>query len=197
MLKVLSDTAMEDARVMARIGTHVAISCRMTEPYTNNLDIYWSATNESRSEFSIEQSDTEVHLVIDVVNRENAGTYNCIAVNRLGGTLSAIHLVVGSVPELFEVNVTSYNSALIVAWKEGNTAKPYDEVILAFYVRYRAVNGSNRNVMVKRFAASVKETRLRNVEPGVQYSVSMWSENSFGNSSETNEKSVVIDGESI
>ena len=197
MLELLNATAMKDARVIARIGTRVAISCRMTEAYTNNLDIYWSTTNETRSEFSVEQSVTEVHLVIDVVDRKNAGMYTCIAVNREGGALLAVDLVVGSVPEQFEVTVTSFNNALIVRWEEGNNAKSRDERILAFYVQYKAVNGSNRDTMVKRFAASVKETTLRNVEPDVQYLVRMWSENSFGNSSATDKEFVVIDGKCI
>ena len=192
MLEVLNSTATEDTRVLARIGSRVAISCRMTEAYTGgNLQVYWSSTTQT-TDFSVRQSLTEVHLIIDTVYRENAGIYNCHAVNNIDAALLPVNLVVGSVPEPFRITVTaSNNNSLSVVW-EGNTTKPYDERILAHYVQYRAVNYSDTGVVVEKFAASVQTATIRNVEHGVEYLVSIWGENFFGNSSESNEVSVII-----
>ena len=134
MLEVLNATATDDARILAHIGSRVAISCRMTEAYTGgNLQVYWS-TKTQTTNFSVRQSQTEVHLIIDTVYRENAGIYVCRAVNNIDATLVAVNLVVGSVPEPFRITVTaSNNNSLTVVW-EDNTTKPYDERILAHYV---------------------------------------------------------------
>ena len=47
-------------------------------------------------------------------------------------------------------------------------------------------------MLVEKFAASVQTATLRNVKHGVEYLVSMWGENVFGNSSASNEVSVII-----
>ena len=193
MLEVLNSTATEDTRILARIGSRVAISCRMTEAYTGgNLQVYWSFTTQTTN-FSVRQSLTEVHLIIDTVNRENGGIYNCHAVNNIDAALLPVNLIVGSVPNPFTVTVTSNNYTITVEW-EDNTTKPYDERILAHYVQYRPVNGSNTIIVVEKYAASVQETTFREGERGIEYLVSMWSENSFGNSTATNEVSVVVNG---
>ena len=191
MLEVLNSTATEDTRILARIGSHVAISCRMTEAYTGgNLQVYWSSSTQT-TDFSFRQSQTEVRLIIDTVYKENAGIYNCHAVNNIDAALLSVNLIVGSVPDPFTVTVTSNNYTITVEW-EDNTTKPYDERILAHYVQYRAVNYSDTDVVVEKFAASVHTATIRNVEHSVEYLVSMWGENVFGNSSASNEVSVII-----
>ena len=191
MLEVLNAAATDDARILARIGSRVTISCRMTEAYTGgDLQVYWSSTTQT-TDFSVRQSQTEVHLIIDTVYRENAGIYNCHAVNNIDAALLPVNLIVGSVSDPFTVTVTSNNYTITVEW-EDNTTKPYDERILAHYVQYRAVNYSDTDVVVEKFAASVQTATIRNVEHGVEYLVSMWGENIFGNSSASNEVSVII-----
>ena len=62
------------------------------------------------------------------------------------------------------------------------------------YVQYRPVNGSSDEVVVEKIAASVQATTYRSVECNVKYLVSMWSENIFGNSSASEEVSIVTIG---
>ena len=57
-----------------------------------------------------------------------------------------------------------------------------------------SINNSNNVTVVGKFAASVQKVTLRNVVHNVQYIFTIWSENPFGNSTESNRKSVVIAG---
>lgn len=74
------------------------------------------------------------------------------------------------------------------------TTEDHDQQIFAYYVQYISVNSSNNVVVVKRFAASVQKATLQDVERDVEYIVTVWSENGFGNSSESDNVSVVIVG---
>ena len=189
MLEVLDSTATDDTRIFAHVGSRVAISCRMTEAYTNELQLYWASTT-----LTTEPTTSIVaNLTIDDVNKENAGIYSCHAVNDVAAVLISVNLVVGYVPEPFTVTATSNNYTLTVDW-EDNTIRPSEERVLAYYAQYKPVNGSNAVVVVEKLAASIRKTMFREGEHGVEYLVSMWSENSFGNSSASNEVSVVING---
>lgn len=192
MLEVLDSTASDDTRVIAHVGSRVAISCRMTEAYISNLQIYWNFIMQP-TEFSVKESETEYHLIIDSVNKENAGIYSCRAQNDVDIVLISVNLVVGTAPEPFIVTATSNNYTLTVEW-EDNTVRPPEERVFAYYAQYKPVNGSNAVVIVEKLAASIRRTMFREGEHGVEYLVSMWSENSFGNSSATSEVSVVING---
>ena len=193
MLEVLDSTATDDTRVFAHVRSRVAVSCRMTEAYTSNLRISW-VFNMQATEFSVNPSLIEANLIIDDVNKDNAGIYSCRAINDVDETLISVNLVVGYVPEPFTVTATSTNYTLTVDW-EDNTIRPSEERVLAYYAQYKPVNGSNAVVVVEKLAASIRRTMFREGEHGVEYLVSMWSENSFGNSSASNEVSVVINGE--
>lgn len=174
--------------VLAVIGSPVNISCKMTEAYTTHLRMYWS------NGISMRISQTEVHLVIDKVDLTHDRQYYCHAINDVNATLRSVQLVVGSVPLPFTITATSNNGTLTVVWQNTNNTKPYDDEILAHYIQYRSVNGSRNDVVVQKIAASLQTTAFRNVTKGVEYAVSMWSANKFGNSSATNEVFVVIVG---
>ena len=194
MVEVLNSTAAKDTRILAHIGSPVVVACRMTEAYTGgNLQVYWSTLTTPTANFSFRRSPTVSHLVINTVYRENTGIYSCHAANDLGDISIALNLLVGSAPDPFTITVTSDNTTLTVEW-EDNAVRPSDENIIAYYVQYRAVNGSSAYIVVEKFAASVRQTTFREVEQDVEYLVNMWSENLFGNSSATNEVSVVING---
>jgi len=193
-LEVLNGTATDDSvtRVLAHIGTQVVISCKMTEAYTGGgLRVNW--TTSSGHANVTRKSITEVLLVIDDINRDDEGQYLCHAINNIDSALRSLTLVVGSVPEPYEITVTSANGTLTVVWVE-KTPKPYDENISAHYVQYRPINGSATDTVVTRFAASVQTTTFSNLQHDVLLAVSMWSENMFGNSSADNEKFIVITG---
>ena len=192
MLEVLNSTAVEDTRVLAHVGSNVAIVCRMTEAYTDNLQVYWSFLSKT-NEVSDRTSTPEAHLDINDVNEDNAGIYSCHAENDVDAALVSVDLVVGSVPETFTVTATSSNYTITVEW-EDNTVRLGAEVVSAYYVQYKLVNGSNTVKVVEKLAASIRKTTYREGKRGVEYLVSMWSENSFGNSSATDEVSVVITG---
>jgi len=163
----------------------------MTEAYTGgSLQVYWSTGNGHTN--MTRKSIIEVLLVIDGINRNDEGQYSCFA-NDVNSTLRSLTLVVGSVPEPFEITVTSNSGTLTVAWVE-KTPKSHNENISAHYVQYRPKNGSTTDVVVTKFAVSVQTTTFRNLEVGVQYAVSMWSENIFGNSSASDEVLIVIAG---
>ena len=71
-----------------------------------------------------------------------------------------------------------------------DTTKDHDQRITTHYVQYISVN--NNFAVVENFAASVRFVTFENVDYNVEYLVSMWSENAFGNGSASNEVSVVI-----
>ena len=189
ILNGTGNTSDEDVtRVLAVIGSRVAMSCKMTEAYTNNLRMYWS------SAFFVRVSATEVHLVIDEVDRNDNRTYYCHAINDVNATLRSVNLIVGSVPEPFQIIVTSSSTILTVMWQDENNTTHNDNII-AYYVKYRSTNDSiHNNSMVKKIASSVQTVTFRNVKPGVEYAVTVWSENIFGNSSANNEVLVVTSG---
>ena len=189
-LEVLDSTAVEDTRVLAHVGSYVSIVCRMTEAYTDNLQVYWSFLNEVSD---TRTSTPEARLDINDVNEDNAGIYSCHAENDVDAALVSVDLVVGSVPETFTVTATSSNYTITVEW-EDNTVRLGAEVVSGYYVQYKLVNGSNTVEVVEKLAASIRKTTYREGKRGVEYLVSMWSENSFGNSSATDEVSVVITG---
>ena len=68
-----------------------------------------------------------------------------------------------------------------------------DEQITAHYVKHGPVNQSD-NIVVRKYAASIQTTMPRNVKCGLQYMVTVWSQNGFRNSSESNNMSVVMTG---
>ena len=163
----------------------------MIEYYTGgNLQIYWSIDNQV--DFStIKLSPTEVQLIIDSTTREHNGRYTCHAANDLGNTFMSLIIIVGTVPEPLRITATSCNDTLIVMWEQ-NTTEDHDQRVTAHYVQYISINNSNNVVVVEKFAASVQFATLENVDHNVEYLVSMWSENAFGNGSASNEVSVVI-----
>ena len=190
ILNGTGNTSDEDVtRVLAVIGSRVAISCKMTEAYTDgNLQVYWSNVTFENVSF------TEVHLVIDEVDRNDNGTYYCHAVNDVNATLRSVNLIVGSIPEPFQIIATSSSTTLTVMWQDENNTTHNDNII-AYYVKYRSTNDSiHNNSMVKKIASSVQTVTFRNVKPGVEYAVTVWSENIFGNSSASNEVLVVTPG---
>ena len=197
-LEVLSDTAsdddIDDARVLAYVGSRVSIACIMIEVYTDgNLQVHWSTDNQLRDFSIMKPSTTEVQLIIDKATREHSGRYTCHAANDEGATLMSVSIVVGTVPEPSRINATSSSNTLIVMWEHvQNTTEDHDEQITAHYIQYISINNSNNIAVVEKFAASVQLVTLRNVVHNVQYIVTMWSENPFGNSTKSNRVSVVI-----
>ena len=193
-IQVVNATATDDTRVLAHIGSLVSITCKMTEAYTQgNLQVHWSADtgiNIPQTRLSL----TEVNLNIDSAAREDDGRYTCHAANDLGSISMSVNIVVGSVPESPIITATSTNDTLIVMWEQQNTTEDHDQQIIAYYVQYISVNSSNNVVVVERFAASVQKATLQDVERDVEYIVTVWSENGFGNSSESDNMSVVIIG---
>ena len=194
VLRILNATAIDNTRVLAHIGSLLSISCEMTEAYTEgNLQVRWLAESGISDIPTMRPSQTEVQLTIDEVDRKDEDRYTCIAINDEGSDLLSVNLIVGSVPEPLRVTVISKNNTLIVVWEENttNVTLPPDEQITAHYLQYGPVNQSD-DVVVRKYAASVQTTTLRDVTHGVEYIVTMWSQNSFGNSSESNSVSVVI-----
>ena len=195
-LEVLNATTTDGTRVFAHIGSFVSIACKMTEAYTEgNLQVHWSADSQiGQSDISvIRSSQIEAQLIIDNVTREVEGRYTCHAANDLGSTFISVNIVVGTAPEPLGITATSFNSTLIVMWEQ-NTTEDYDQQITAHYVQYISINNSNNVVVVERFAPSVQKVTLRNLANDVEYIVTVWSENMFGNSSESNSVSIVIAG---
>ena len=193
-LEVLSSTATDDARVLAHIGSHVSIACMMTEAYTDgNLQVHWSTDSQLSFLNTVKTSSTKVELIIDDATREHNGRYTCHAINNLGNTMKSVNIVVGAVPEPLSIMAYSSNNTLIVMWEQ-NTTEDYDQRVTAHYVQYISINNSNNIVAVEKYAASVRKVTLRNVVHNVHYIVTMWSENPFGNSTESNRVSVVIAG---
>ena len=193
-LRILNATAIDNTRVLAHVGSLLSISCEMTEAYTEgNLQVHWSAESGDIEIPTMKPSQTEVQLTIDKVDKEDEDRYTCLAINNEGSDLLSVNLVVGSVPEPLRVTAIPNNDAIIVAWEENTTNAnlPPDEQITAYYLQYGPVNQSD-DVVVRKYAASVQTTTLRDVTHGVEYIVTMWSQNSFGNSSESNSVSVVI-----
>ena len=193
-LEVLSATAADDARVLAHIGSHVSIACMMTEAYTDgDLQVHWSTDSQLSNFNTVKTSSTEVELIIDDATREHNGRYTCHAINNLGNTMKSVNIVVGAVPEPLSIMAYSSNNTLIVMWEQ-NTTEDYDQRVTAHYVQYISINNSNNVVVVEKFADSVQFATFKNVDHNVEYLVTMWSENAFGNGSVSNEVSVVITG---
>ena len=166
----------------------------MTGAYTEgNLQVHWSADTQTNVP-QMRISATEVHLNIDNATGEDEGRYTCHAVNDLGSVSMSVNIVVGSAPESPKITATSTKDTLIVMWEQHNTTEDHDQQIIAYYLQYISVNSSNSVVVVERFAASVQKAIVRVVERDVEYTVTVWSENGFGNSSESNNVSVVIVG---
>ena len=65
-----------------------------------------------------------------------------------------------------------------------------DKQVITHYIQYGPADQSND--VVRKYAASVQTTTLRDVKHSVEYIMTMWSQNAFGNSSESNSVSVVI-----
>ena len=194
-LQILNATAFDNTRVLVHIGSLLSISCEMTEAYTEgNLQVHWSAESGDIEIPTMKPSQTEVQLTIDKVDKEDEDRYTCLAINNEGSDLLSVNLVVGSVPEPLRVTAISKNDTLIVVWEENTTNATLspDEQITAHYVRYGPVN-QNDDVVVRKYAASTQAAILRNVKYG-EYIVTVWSQNAFGNSSESNSVSVVITG---
>lgn len=193
-IQVVNATATDGTRVLAHIGSLVSITCKMTAAYTEgNLQVHWSADTDISNIPQTRLSSTEVHLDIDSATREHEGRYTCHAINYLGSVSMSVNIVVGTTPEPLSINATSSNNTLIVMWKQ-STTEDFDQQIIAHYVQYFSTNTSSNVVVVEKFAASVQEVTLRNVERNVEYRVFVKSENAFGNGTDSNIVSVVIAG---
>ena len=193
-IEVLNATATDGTRVLAHIRSFVSIACKMTEAYTEgNLQIHWSTDSQISDISTIRPSQIELQLIIDNVTREHSGRYTCHAVNNEGAAAESVNIVVGTAPEPLRINATSSNNIVIVMWQQ-NTTEDHDQQITAHYVQYISVNNSNNIAAVEKFPASAQFATFRNVDHNVEYIVTMWSENIFGNSSESNSVSVVIIG---
>ena len=110
-LEVLNGTATDDSVtcVLAHIGTQVVISCKMIEAYTGgNLQVFWSTSSIS----TMRKSITEVLLVIDNVDSQDAGDYSCYAVNNVDAISVSVNLVVID-PEVVTMDENDSNSAAI------------------------------------------------------------------------------------
>ena len=167
----------------------------MTGAYTEgNLQVHWSADTQTTNVPEMRISVTEVHLNIDNATGEDEGRYTCHAANDLGSISISVNVVVGSAPESPTITATSINDTLIVMWEQQNTTEDHEQQIFAYYVQYISVNSSNNVVVVERFAASVQKATLQGVERDVEYTVTVWSENAYGNSSESDNVSIVIVG---
>ena len=189
----MNATATDGTCVLAHIGSLVSITCKMTGAYTEgNFKVHWSADTQTNVP-QMRISATEVHLNIDSATREDEGRYTCHAANDLGSVSMSVNIVVGSAPESPKITATSINDALIVMWEQQNITEDHDQQITAYYVQL-SVNSSNNVVAVGRFAASVQKVTIQGVERDVEYTVTVWSENGFGNSSESDNVSVVIVG---